>query len=245
MVNNQKISYTGGAEAAHPQEGKFGADLSFAAKEAYNLLRTNLLYTLPTDDTGRAIGITSSIPSEGKSFTSINLAYSIAESGQRVILVDTDMRRPSVAKSLGRTSSPGLSNLLVKKDSNVIHKKVLHDNLDMIFAGDIPPNPAELVGSSQMSSIVELLRQHYDYLIFDLPPVQAVSDPLIISKIIDGIILVVRHQTSRRREISDTVRQLKLVNAHILGFVYNGYGASGGYYYHKDYKYKNDYTSSK
>lgn len=245
MLNNQKISYAGGDDAARPQENKFGADLNFAAKEAYNLLRTNLMYTLPVSDLGRAIGITSSIPSEGKSFTAINLAFSIAEAGQKVILVDTDMRRPSIAKNLGRASSPGLSNLLVKKDSNVIHKKVLHENLDMIFSGDIPPNPAELAGSEQMTSIVELLRQHYDYIILDLPPVQAVSDPLIISKIIDGVIMVVRHQTSRKREIMDSVRQLKLVNAHILGFIYNGYGSSGGYYYRKDYKYREEYGSSK
>ncbi len=219
------------------RKAPLGGELDFATKEAYNLLRTNLTYTLPVhniytdpqpNNKGYVIGITSSVPGEGKSYTSVNLAYTMAEAGYSVLLIEGDMRKPSIDKMLDKKMAPGLSNLLVKNANNVIHKGLLHDNMDVILSGDIPPNPSELLGSPQMKNLVEVFSTRYTYTIIDLPPVTAVSDPLIISQLLDGVILVTRHNTSRRREITDSVRQLKMVNAKILGLVYNGF-TNGGY----------------
>jgi capsular exopolysaccharide synthesis family protein len=178
---------------------------------------------VPHHDDGFIIGITSSLPQEGKSFTTLQLAYSFAEGGYKVMVIDGDMRKSSIAKNLDEPSSPGLSNLLVEEDSNVIRKKILHENLDFIFAGDIPPNPAELCGCERMGIILDFFRKYYDYIFIDLPPVGVVPDPLIISKYIGGMLVIVRHNKTRKREIIDTMRQLKQINAKVLGFVYNAY----------------------
>lgn len=201
---------------------KLGKDLDFASIEAYNLLRTNLMFSLPDSVSGKAVGITSACPQDGKSTTSINLAYVLAEAGFKVLLVDADMRRPSLAKSLDVSMMPGLSNYLVENCPDAIRTGILHDNLSVLLSGDIPPNPSELIGSEKMKQFVVEAREKFDYILFDLPPVNAVSDPLVMSKNLDGIILVVRHTHSKRREVSEAVRQFELVGAKILGFVYNG-----------------------
>ena len=211
---------------------KLGAELDFASSEAYKLLRTNLSFSIPNKDKGRVIGLTSARPGDGKSYTAINLAYSLAEAGNRVLLIDADMRRSSIAMTLDKPLSPGLSNYLVGDAKDVIHKSVLHESLSLITAGDLPPNPAELIGSERMGMMLGALSQRYDYVILDLPPVSLVADPLVISKHLDGIVLVLRHSYSRCGEIKDAVRQLKFVNAHILGFVYNGYDKGRGYRRH-------------
>ena len=213
---------------------KLGAELDFASAEAYKLLRTNLSFSFVNKTKGRVIGMTSPRPQDGKSFSAINLAYSLAEAGNQVILVDADMRRSSIASTLDRSLSPGLSNYLVGDAKDVIHKNVLHENLSAIMGGDPPPNPAELIGSKRMGLVLEALSQRYDYVIVDLPPVNVVSDPLIVSKYLDGIVLVLRHRVSRKKDVAEAVRQLKFVNAHIVGFVYNGY-SKGGAYRHNSY----------
>lgn len=200
----------------------FGKELDFASIEAYNLLRTNLMFSVPDGNSGRVLGLTSPCPEDGKSTTSVNLAYVLAEAGNKVLLVDADMRRPSLAKNVDVPMVPGLSNCLVDKVEGTIHTGILHDNLSIMCSGDIPPNPSELIGSEKMKSFVAEMREKYDYVIFDLPPVNAVSDPLIMSKNIDGMILVVRHAHTRHRDVSEAVRQFDLVGAKILGFVYNG-----------------------
>ena len=207
---------------ARKRTRSFGKDLDFASIEAYNLLRTNLTFSMPDNVSGKVIGITSPCPEDGKSTTSINLSYVLAEAGNKVLLVDADMRRPSLAKNVDLPMVPGLSNYLVENAENAIHKGVFHENLSIMLSGEIPPNPSELIGSEKMKCFVEELREKYDYVIFDLPPVNAVSDPLVMSKNIDGMIVVVRHRHTRHRDVSEAVRQLDLVGAKMLGFVYNG-----------------------
>jgi receptor protein-tyrosine kinase len=229
----------------------FGADMNFAATEAYNLLRTNLSFSLPDMEGGKIIGVTSSCPQEGKSTTSINLAYALAEAGNQVLLIDSDMRRPSICNVLALSMTPGLSNLLAGEASEgYIHKNVLHPGLSAIMSGDIPPNPSELISSVRMENTLESFRSEYDYVIVDLPPVHLVSDPLAMSKYVDGVIVVVRHEKTRRNDVIETVRQLKFVGAHILGFVYNGYKKNKDHYYtsnSKDHYYesKNDDSAAK
>ena len=200
-----------------------GPELNFASNEAYNLLRTNLSFSLPDKTGGKIIGVTSACPQDGKSTTSINLSYSLAEAGHKVLLIDADMRRPTIAKLLNEPISPGLSNLLAGDESEeILHKGLLSEKLDILFSGDIPPNPSELIGSAKMQSTLEAYQAQYEYVIIDLPPVTLVSDPLAVSKYLDGIIVVVRHKKTRKKEVIETVRQLRFVGVKILGFVYNG-----------------------
>ncbi len=238
MKKSKKNIFSGNSKAEQP---KIGAELDFASQEAYNLLRANLAFSIPTKTTGKIIGITSSHPAEGKSFTAINIAYTLAKDGNKVLIIDSDMRRPSIYKTLDLTLTPGLSNLLTKNPGGVIREKVLHENLYVLTAGDLPPNPSELIGSSRMKDVLELVSKHYDYVILDLPPVLVVPDALVMSRYLDGIIVVVRHQEVKKREVLDVVRQLKFAKAHILGFVYNGYGHGTGYYKNKGKYYKRYY----
>ena len=201
---------------------KIGKDLDFASLEAYNLLRTNLSFSLPDNDAGKVIGITSPCPQEGKSTTSLNLSYSLAEAGYKVLLIDADMRRPSVSKTLDLPRSPGLSNMLTEEPENAVRTGILTENLSVLLSGDIPPNPSELIGSKKMQKLIEGFRTEYNYIIVDLPPVIAVSDPLAMSKNIDGMVVVVRHGHTKRSDVIETMRQIKMVNINVLGFVYNG-----------------------
>jgi capsular exopolysaccharide synthesis family protein len=241
-----KSNSNGGVPSRQPH--KLGPELDFATAEAYKLLRTNISFSIPNKATGRIIGLTSPRPQDGKSFSSVNLAYSLAEAGHQVVLIDGDMRRSSLAETLKKPMAPGLSNYLVGDVKDVIHKNVLHENLSLITAGDPPPNPAELIGSPRMNMVLEALSQRYDYIIIDLPPVNLVSDPLVLSKYLDGVVVVLRHGRSKQSDVKDAVRQLKFVGAHILGFVYNGYdkGSKLFYrrrsYYDSSYKY---YTNGK
>jgi len=226
--------------------------LPFAAKEQYNLLRTSLGFTLPEDEICSIIGVTSPIRSEGKSTTSMNLAYSIANSGKRVLLIDGDMRIPTVAKCLNIHSRPGLSNILMAFDPDdvPIYRSEKTDNLFVIPAGTIPPNPSELIGSSRMKKVLDFLSQGFDFIIIDLPPVNIVSDPLEVSKFLSGLIVVIRENHTDKREILNCVRLLNLSNANILGYVYNSttnddiaYSKKYRYRKYKKY-YKYDYTQS-
>ncbi len=224
---------------------KFGKNLDFASIEAYNLLRTNLYFSLADVVGGKVVGVTSPCPQEGKSTTSLNLAYALATAGHKVVLIDADMRRPSIASVLEMPMSPGLSNLLVDENTDAIRSEVVHENLSVLLSGDIPPNPSELVVSDKMKALIEKLRGAYDYVIVDLPPVNLVSDPIMMSRHLDGMIVIVRHGHTRRRDVTDAVRSLKLVNAKILGFVYNGAKTAKKRYRKSSYYRYSYYTSNK
>ena len=220
------------AETKDPKNFRFGEDLDFASKEAYNLFRTNLAFSFPNyGDKCRIIGITSPCPQEGKSYTSINLCYSLAKDGMKTLLIDADMRKPSIAQKLDMKLSPGLSNRLIGEKEGVIHEGVLHPNLSVMTAGSIPPTPSELIGSTALDQLLKDLSQTYQYIVVDLPPVLMVADPLIISKYLDGVVIVLRHRKTRHGDIKETVRQLRFVHAKIFGFIYNEYSTDRGGYY--------------
>ena len=204
---------------------KVGTDLDYASREAYNLLRTNISFAFPDAEGGRIVGVCSSCPQEGKSTTAINLAYSLAEAGNKVLLIDADMRRPSVFTTVGLEMEPGLSEVLSSKETPNVHKGVLHENLSVLTSGHIPPNPSELIGSNKMNTVLQEFKAEYDYIIVDLPPVLAVSDPVAISKYLEGMVIVVRHAKTRRREVVESIRQLEYAGVKILGFVYNRMGS--------------------
>ena len=216
----------------------YGKDLSFAAAEAYKLLRTNILFALPDErHKCRIIGVTSSVSGEGKSTTALNLSYMLAEAGERVMLIEGDMRMPTISRQLNLQVSPGLSNILagLNKVEDVLQESGLHSHLQIICSGDIPPNPSELLGAKSMGTLIEALAEDYDFIIFDLPPVTEVADPLVASKLTDGMILVVRQNYVSRRALANTMQQLQYVNAKVLGFVMTHVSGGKNKKYYKRY----------
>ncbi len=205
-----------------------GAELDYASREAYNLLRTNISFAFPDVEGGKVVGVCSSCPKEGKSTTSVNIAYSLAEAGHKVLLIDGDMRRPSVYETVGVDMEPGLSDMLSGKSGVEIHVGVLHESMSVLPSGHIPPNPSELIGSQKMMTLLDEYKKVYDYIILDLPPVLLVSDPIAVSKYLGGMIIVVRHAKTRRRDVIETIRQLEYASVKILGFVYNRIGSRSG-----------------
>lgn len=225
-------------------------NLEFTATEQYKLLRTNLNFTLPEGIQCPVIGVTSSMRGEGKSTTAVNLSYVLAEKGSKVLLIDGDLRIPSVAKKMNIRSSPGLTDILMEKNACPIEafKSSLLDNWFIMPSGDIPPNPSELLGSKRMATALEHLKQEFDYIIIDLPPVNLVSDALSIAGLISGMIVVIREEYTEKRELERCFRQLKLASANILGCVMNesksGGGSYGKYRKYRYYRYyKNEYRT--
>ena len=218
-------------------------NLEFTATEQYKLIRANLDFTIPVDEKCPVIGVTSSMRGEGKSTTSINLSYVFAEKGSKVLLIDGDLRIPSVAKKLEIESTPGLADMLRSKGTQISDiKPYLLDNWYVLPSGDIPPNPSELLGSRRIDKLLKKLREEFDYIIIDLPPVNIVSDAISISNLITGMIVVIREDYTEKKELERCFRQLKLSNVKVLGCVMNearsGSGAYGKYRYRKYRYYK-------
>ena len=203
----------------------------FVLQEAYKTLRTNLLFSLRGNGCKRFC-ITSSMPGEGKSITILNLAISIAQTGKRVLLIDADLRRPALARLLAENPTPGLSNVLAGQLSAAeATRKQSYNNLDVMFSGDIPPNPSELLSSEQMMALVEDLSRKYDFILVDAPPVNMVSDCCIVANMLDGIVLLARHGKARKDGVKQAVNQLQLTNTKLLGCVFNGVAATTRKYY--------------
>ena len=223
-------------------------NLEFTATEQYKLIRANLDFTLPNDEKCPAIGVTSSMRGEGKSTTAVNLSYVFAEKGHKVLLIDADLRIPSIAKKLEIESSPGLADLLRGKGAQISEfQSLLLPNWFILPSGDIPPNPSELLGSARMKNILDQLREIFDYIIIDLPPVNIVSDAVSVSSLISGMIVVIREEYTEKKELERCFRQLRLSNVNVLGCVMNeaksGSGSYGKYKKHKYYKYYRYYQS--
>lgn len=226
-------------------------NLEFTATEQYKLLRANLEFTVPEGTKCPVIGVTSSMRGEGKSTTAVNLSYVLAEKGSRVLLIDGDLRIPSIAKKMEIPSTPGLTDFLLSKhDRFENYKSSLLDTWYIMPSGDIPPNPSELLGSKRMESALESMRSYFDYIVIDLPPVNLVSDALSISSLITGIIVVIREEYTEKKELERCFRQLKLSNVNILGCVMNEAKSNSGSYskyrkyrYYKYYKYYRYYSS--
>lgn len=223
-------------------------NLEFTALEQYKLIRANLDFTLPENEKCPIIGVTSSMRGEGKSTTAVNLAYVFAEKGSKVLLIDGDLRIPSVAKKLQIDSTPGLADLLRGKSKECFaFQNYLLDNWFILPSGDIPPNPSELLGSGRMENVLNQLKEVFDYIIIDLPPVNLVSDAVSISRLISGMIVVIREEYTEKKELEKCFRQLQLSNVKVLGCVMNeaksGNGNYGKYRKYRSYKSYRDYQS--
>ena len=236
------------ADAAAKKKGVLiGEEVSFVAAEAYKLLRTKLQFSFADDGGARVLGLSSAMAGEGKSLTAVNLAYSLSQLNKRVILIDCDMRRPTLAEKMRLHKTPGLSNWLTGQENimDLLQHCVLRDQkgvFDVITAGQTPPNPVELLSSEKMMKTLQLLRKSYDYILLDLPPVGEVSDALAVAGQVDGMLLVVRQDYCHRGALLETVKQFEFIESKILGVVYNCASESGGGYSYKKY-YKKYYKT--
>jgi capsular exopolysaccharide synthesis family protein len=217
--------------------------------EAYRSLRTNIQFA-DIDKPKRIILLTSTTSKEGKSTTAVNLSITLAQMGSKVLLVDSDLRRPSLHNFFSMDKAYGLTNALIGSltfDEVIKHTEV--DKLDLITAGDIPPNPAELVASESMKRFIDEAKSRYDFVILDSPPVIAVTDAAILSTRVDGSIIVVSSGTVSKKEVQRAISLIKNVRATVMGIVLNGldikkiYGSY--YYYFHYYQYYYYYGSEK
>ena len=215
-----------------------GKNLSFGASEAYKLLRINLAFSMADADQCRVIGVTSAQRGEGKSTTSINLAYTLAQSGKRILLLEADMRIPVLESVFHLKKAPGLSQVLAGMTplQETIYEVPMLQNVSILPAGEIPPNPSELLSSKKMEAILKALTSVFEYIIIDLPPVNAVSDSLAVSRLLSGMVMVVRQDYCDQQALAEAMQHMELLDVKVLGFVFNcaekrykKYG-KGGYY---------------
>lgn len=213
-------------------------DKRFDVNEAFQELKTNIRFTLFNPGCKKLI-ITSPLPEEGKSTTSANLAIKLAQAGERVLLLDCDLRKGRVGSYFNLRSRPGMSDVLsgLLSESEVI-QNTNYETLKVITMGSIPPNPAELISSTQMEGFLKRVELNYDYIIIDSPPVNVVSDILGIAKLVDGVAIVVREGVTSHPSVTDALEKFKLTDAVILGFIMNGASQnqvkrSKSYYYYK------------
>ena len=190
------------------------------AAEAYRSLRTNIQYS-SFDKKYQTIVVTSANPGEGKTTVSGNLALVLAQGESKVLLIDCDMRKSSVHKNFRVTNTYGVTDLLVGKQKleTVVNK--VKENLYVITAGNVPPNPAEMLASKAMESFLDEMKKEYDYIVLDTPPLQAVTDAQILSTKADGTLVVVRAGVTKKDAVANAVSILKKVNSHIIGTVLN------------------------
>lgn len=224
--------------------------MTYSAREAFKRMRTNVLISLgeQSEKGNNIIGITSAQPSEGKSTVSINLAYSLAELGKSVILLDCDLRRPTIHTKMGIQQTVGLTEVLSGNENlakTPVRYKSTANNVyfDVIVAGKLLENPSELLSSQNFRKVLEMASSTYDVVILDLPPVNVVIDAAVVAQLTDGLVLVIREKHCPRFVLEDCMQQLQYVKANILGFVMNGSvnGAGKRYQYGKAYKYGNAY----
>lgn len=201
------------------------------AAESYRTLRTNIQYS-SFDKEYRIIVVTSSEPGEGKSTTVGNLALCMAQGDKKVILIDCDLRKPSLHKKFKISNLVGLSDVMVGKADLATAAHRYNNNLVLLTSGKIPPNPSEMLSSKAMGNLLETLKESFDYIILDTPPVQAVTDSQILSTKADGTILVVRAERTKKESVQNAVNLLKKVNANIIGTVLNGIDVSRNKYYY-------------
>ena len=203
-------------------------DTPFAIREAFNLLRTNLMYTLSDSTDGAPIyAVTSTTESAGKSTVIVNLAISFAQLNKKVLIIDGDMRRPVIHTYLDIDSRVnGLSELISGINNDVTIKNV-RPNLDVITSGRIPPNPSELIISPRFEEYLNAWKKEYDIIFIDFPPIGIVTDAIANCKIVNGYIFVVRSGRCNAKSINACIESMEQVGAKIVGVVLNDYNIKG------------------
>ena len=199
--------------------------------EAYRVLRTNIQYS-SFDSELHTLAVTSAEPGEGKFTVAGNIAIAFSQSEKKTIIVDCDLRKPSLHKKFKISNTTGVTEVLIGKEKleDTVYK--FSDNLDVLTSGKLPPNPSEMLGSKTMERLLEVLKEKYDMVILDTAPLQAVTDAQILSTKIDGIILVVRAEATKKDSVVAAKGLLDKVGANVVGTVLNGVENSRRKYYY-------------
>ena len=188
--------------------------------ESYRSLRTNIQYS-SIDKQVKTLVVTSSNAGEGKSTVAGNLAYTFFQNGKRVLIIDCDLRKPSLHRKFNVSNEEGLTDVLVgtSKLNNVMKK--IDDNLYLLTTGTLPPNPAEIIGSNTMENFLEQCKINFDYIILDTPPILPVTDSKLLAIKADATVVVVRSEISKSKHVSQAFKELEKVNANIIGTILN------------------------
>ena len=201
--------------------------------EQYRLIRTNILFS-SVDKEIKSIMVTSPEPDDGKTTIASNLAIVLAQQGKKVLLVDTDLRKPSIHYAFNVSNMDGLTSILTKEitlDEGILQTGI--PNLEILTSGPIPPNPSELLNSNAMENVLEEMRTRFDYVVFDTSPVLAVADPQIIANKCDGVIMVVSSGKTQKDKAMKTKVLLEKAKSQLLGVVVNEVESKDSeYYYH-------------
>ncbi len=237
----------------------------FDTIETYKSMRTNIMFSMPKTDRGKVIVITSASPGEGKTTTSINLAITFAQTGAKVLLIDCDLRKARVHRYLNLKRKSGVSNVLCGfTDFDRAVKKNIRQNLDCLTSGEIPPNPAELLETGEFSNLLERVKDEYDYIFIDTPPLTVVTDAVIVMRYCTGAVVVARQNVTTYDLLDTAMTNIRKTGVKILGFAvldsnekakryryYRSrkygyrYGGKYGYKYKYDYKYGDDAAEKK
>lgn len=216
------------------------ANSSFAVKEAYNSIRTNLLFTQQGEKCPIFV-VTSPTANNGKTINSANLAINFAQMGKKTLIIDADMRNPSLHKLFSLSSRNGLSEILAGLTDNITVTKTGIENLSILTSGKIPPNPTELLSSPRMDKLLDFVREHYDCVFIDTPPVNIVTDATVFAQKGTKYILIVKTDSTNFPELKTTVDSLKSIDANIIGFVVNDVNSETKKYYSYYRKYSRHY----
>ena len=210
-------------------------NVPFSVVEAYKMIRTNMMFVL-SDSENKRVVISSALPNEGKTITAINLAIAFSQTGKKVLLIDADLRRPTVYQRLKINNNKGLSSILVGFCSLREAVRNISPNFDVLTSGAIPPNPSELLGGNNMSLLLDGLKDYYDYIIIDTPPINMVSDALVLTPKTDGLVLITRQGKTTHDQFRKAIASIELANVKLLGAILNGdrsgnsdYGYTYGY----------------
>ena len=208
------------ADTVESNDYLLDSNIPFIVNEAYNALRTNIIFSMPGEGC-KTIGVTSANRGDGKSSVALNLAISLAQLGKKVILLDCDLRLPTIAKKLGIKAVPGMTDMLVGEVKIEQCLRMIDSfGITVLPSGNIPPDATRLLDSERFRKMIGVLRSHYDYILLDFPPVKLVSDALIARDVTDGYVLLVHHGQTEMNEIAEMVSKMRMAEANLLGFVY-------------------------
>lgn len=238
-----KFNKKSGANSIHATDSTklLTASSTFAVKEAYNSIRTNLLFTQQGEKCPIFV-ITSPTANNGKTINSANLAINFAQMGKKTLVIDADMRNPSLHKLFSLSSRNGLSEILAGLTDNITVTKTDIENLSVLTSGKIPPNPTELLSSPRMDKLLDFVKEHYDCVFIDTPPINIVTDATVFAQKATGYILIVKTDTTNIPELKTTVSTLQGINASILGFILNDANSEKKKYYSYYRKYSRSYS---